>query len=580
MTSVLAVSASAATVGSMTAWASTNTITINLPTNDKATHTYEAYQVFKGDLSSGVLSNITWGDHVDQSPLLAALVADTAFQITNTDAAAITTTSSAADVAKYLSVHNDATTAKKFADHVNASLNSTAAITGSFTAATTSTAASAVIDVTTPGYYLVKDKDNSLATTDANGAYTKFILKVVGPETVTAKEDVPSITKKIVQGSSEVSANTASIGDVIPYVLHSSVPDMTNFDSFCYVINDTMEAGLTFNDDVTINIGTDTLVNKNTLTTSEALAANPKWFEVQTGAAADGYSFQIVLNNFKQYTKDTEITVNYSATLNQKAELYTNSNDNTASLTFSNNPNYDYSGNNEPGSGAPKGITPGSKTETFTTAIKAIKVDGKTTTTKLSGAVFRLSGSGLSVVKVDSDYFKRDDTNGTYYQRKNGTYTTTEPTSSTADSYVSTTAKYVKVKDTTEQGTLQYVDTYVTSDTNGVISFKGLAPGTYTLTEITPPPTYNALSQPITITITGNATNSGWTASANIEGTNTNLTLNSDEYFEFNIANNKGVTLPGTGGVGTTIFYIIGGLMISGALVLLIVKKRMSIKEK
>ena len=58
------------------------------------------------------------------------------------------------------------------------------------------------------------------------------------------------------------------------------------------------------------------------------------------------------------------------------------------------------------------------------------------------------------------------------------------------------------------------------------------------------------------------------------------MTLNSDEYFEFNIANNKGVTLPGTGGVGTTIFYIIGGLMISGALVLLIVKKRMSIKEK
>ena len=250
MTSVLAVSASAATVGSMTAWASTNTITINLPTNDKATHTYEAYQVFKGDLSSGVLSNITWGDHVDQSPLLAALAADTAFQITNTDAAAITTTSSAADVAQYLSVHNDATAAKKFADHVTASLNSTAAITGSFTAATTSTAASAVIDVTTPGYYLVKDKDNSLATTDANGAYTKFILKVVGPETVTAKEDVPSITTKIVQGSREVPANTASIGDVLPYVLHSSVPDMTNFDSFCYVINDTMEAGLTFNDDV------------------------------------------------------------------------------------------------------------------------------------------------------------------------------------------------------------------------------------------------------------------------------------------------------------------------------------------
>ena len=50
--------------------------------------------------------------------------------------------------------------------------------------------------------------------------------------------------------------------------------------------------------------------------------------------------------------------------------------------------------------------------------------------------------------------------------------------------------------------------------------------------------------------------------------------------YAISIQNNKGIELPTTGGVGTTIFYIIGGLMISGALVLLIVKKRMSIKEK
>lgn len=567
LSSIMAVSTCAA-VMPLTAAASDNVITITLPENDKATHTYEAYQVFKGNLQDGVLSNVTWGDHITSATLLGKLANDTDF-------AGITASSSAADVAKFLSDHNTNTAlAEKFAKYVSESLNTSAPITGTFTAASGSTHASAAIDVTNPGYYFVKDKDDSLNGA-SDGAYTKFVLKVVGPVSVDAKEDVPSITKKIIEGATEVSANTASIGDTIPFVLHSTVPNMDSFDSYCYVINDTMESGLTFNDDVTITIGTDTLVNKSTLA---ADSTEKKWFEVQTGDAADGYTFQIVFNNFKQYAKNAAITVNYSATLNKSAELYTESNDNTVNLTYSNNPNYDYSGKNEPGDNDPKGVTPGSKTETFTTAIKAIKVDGTDTTKTLAGAVFRLSGEGLSVTKVDNEYFKRDDTAGTYYQLKDGTYTTDD---SKGDSnYVSKTAKYTKVTDTTEQSKLQYVDTYVTTGTDGVLSFKGLAPGTYTLTEITPPPTYNALTQPIEITITGTAANTGWTANATIEGNETTLNLDSDKYFEFNITNNKGATLPSTGGIGTTIFYVVGGTMVAGALVLLITKKRMSDKEQ
>ena len=109
-----------------------------------------------------------------------------------------------------------------------------------------------------------------------------------------------------------------------------------------------------------------------------------------------------------------------------------------------------------------------------------------------------------------------------------------------------------------------------------MISFAGLGTGTYTLTETVTPEGYNTIS-PIEIVITADPT---------YDAPNWTITRDGHELsnptgiYEFTVENNKGVTLPGTGGIGTTIFYIVGGLMVSGAFVLLIVKKRMSIKEK
>lgn len=561
MTSVLAVSASAASVGSMTAWADT-TYTLTVATDDVSTRTYEVYQIFTGDLSGDVLSNLAWGNGI--TPAGQTALGDAgAYAATITEANAPT-------IANALSAYLNATNKQMVGAKATGETTDLASLTG-----------------LSAGYYLIKDVTDFNGTEDAN---SRYLLKVVKNQTISPKKDVPQLTKKIgTDFTTGTTANTACIGDTVPFVLQSSVPDMTGYDKYYFVINDDMDSGLTFNSDseVSVTIGTKTLTRKTSSTTGT------EWFDVQTGTAANGHTLQIVFNEFLQYSnlKNQTITVKYSATLNENAELYSNSNDNTVSLTFSNNPNYDYDGNvdndnpNEPPTDTdgnptvPTGKTPDSKTETFTTALKLTKVDGDDNTITLANAKFRLSGEGLQAVKVDNKYYKLDSTaDPAYYQLADGSFTTTAPTTATSSSYASTTNKYKEVTDSTEKTNLQKVSTEIVTGADGIISFNGLAPGNYTLTEIEAPPTYNKLASPISITITGSASATpAWTATINGSAASFDST---NKVFTANIENNKGIELPGTGGVGTTIFYIIGGLMISGALVLLIVKKRMSIKEK
>lgn len=561
MTSVLAVSASAASVGSMTAWADT-TYTLTVATDDVSTRTYEVYQIFTGDLSGDVLSNLAWGNGITPA-------GQTALGDAGTYAATITE-ANAPTIANALSAYLNSTNKQMVGAKATGETTDLASLTG-----------------LSAGYYLIKDVTDFNGTEDAN---SRYLLKVVKNQTISPKKDVPQLTKKIgTDFTTGTTANTACIGDTVPFVLQSSVPDMTGYNKYYFVINDDMDSGLTFNSDseVSVTIGTKTLTRKTSSTTGN------EWFDVQTGTAANGHTLQIVFNDFLQYSnlKNQTITVKYSATLNENAELYSNSNDNTVSLTFSNNPNYDYDGNvdndnpNEPPTDTdgnptvPTGKTPDSKTETFTTALKLTKVDGDDNTITLANAKFRLSGEGLQAVKVDNKYYKLDSTaDPAYYQLADGSFTTTAPTTATSSSYASTTNKYKEVTDSTEKTNLQKVSTEIVTGADGIISFNGLAPGNYTLTEIEAPPTYNKLASPISITITGSASATpAWTATINGSLASFDST---NKVFTANIENNKGIELPGTGGVGTTIFYIIGGLMISGALVLLIVKKRMSIKEK
>ena len=186
--------------------------------------------------------------------------------------------------------------------------------------------------------------------------------------------------------------------------------------------------------------------------------------------------------------------------------------------------------------------------------------------------------------------FTQDDTNGTYWKLQSGLYTMTAPSETTKDQYVSnndsptTYPKYTRnqTKDTaasvsqnTTDNTL-YEITGTVDSTTGVLTFTGLGAGDYKLIEVDHPAGYNTAPD-VEFTIGNNpvpdATSAHWTNS------NTNFSTE-DNMYTITIENSKGTTLPSTGGIGTTIFYVVGGTLVAGAVVLLITKKRMSINDQ
>lgn len=309
-----------------TVFAADDTYTITISgDNVVAGHTYEAYQIFKGDLaekdSKTILSNIEWGSGVNGDALLTALKADATLGNDFKDCA------TAAQVADVLATYgSDAEKTQQFAKLAGANLNAAVARTSTWNESGTNYSISSLA----PGYYLVKDKDDSAPSSDA---YTRYILQVVHNVTVNAKTDVPTVDKNIKEGDTSVKANNASIGDVINYEVKSAVPDMTGYTKYFFVLNDTMSKGLTFNNDVAVTIG-DTTLDADKYTVA-----------YNTDTATGITTIEIVIKDFINYTKGAAILVTYSATLNQDASLDpVAGNPNKVQLTYSNNPNVDGKG--------------------------------------------------------------------------------------------------------------------------------------------------------------------------------------------------------------------------------------------
>lgn len=527
------------------------TITINKPDNDKADHTYDGYRIFAGTLAQdGSLTEVTWGAGIaDGDDFIADLQADT------TVGSAFASATKASDVAKALEGNdNDGAFMQAFAKVVGANLG-----TKAFTAKTSPI----TVAKADAGYYFIKDTDDSL-TAPGYGAYSRFILKVVGNVELTAKEDVPTFDKNIIEDTEKVKNNTASVGDKVNYQIDSKVPDMTGYTKYFFVVEDEMTTGLTFNDDIKVTIG------------SSQLAAAA--YTVESTA----HSFKLVLKNFINYTKGDDIKIEYTATLNTAANITEGTNDNTAKLTYSNNPNITPdSDTDEPGpdDGDVTGETPDIKTVTGTSGIQIDKIDGGTGTA-LSGAKFKIEGEGVKAVIVNKTVFKQS-ASGTYYMLKNGTFTTDAPTAATEKNYDSTTVKYEQVTVDNTLTTTTGINNVGYTDAGGYLSFAGLDAGTYKITELEAPEGYNKLS-PDTITVTLSAQYIAadnrfvWTCKM---GTTT-IDSQIDGCYHFQVANNKGATLPGTGGMGTTIFYVVGGLLIVCAGALLVTKIRMGKKEE
>lgn len=534
-----------------------NQLTITSKTSG---HTYQAYQVFQGDYHEGVLSNVKWGSNVNGEALLADLKADTKVGAYFTDCA------DAQDVVdKLVTFENDSENLDAFADVVAKRLtgtpNESGAPSGSAENGYTYT-----ITGLNDGYYFVKDKDDSLS---GDNAYTKFMLRVAGNATVAAKADTPTIDK-VIDGKSDtddsttgdVDANTANIGDKVPFKVSSKVPSMDGYEKYYFVVTDTLSEGLTFNDDVVVSIGGQTLSEED--------------YDVEK----DGQTFTIILKNFIQYKSQSgaEILITYSATLNEKAVIGTEGNKNSVKLTYSNNPNVSDNGDPEnpdkPGEGSPTGETPNADTYTYATGVKLTKVNADSD--KLTGAKFQISGDKLNIVLINKEIYRENEA-GTYYRLKDGTYTTTAPTEENEDSYDSTTA-YEKVTVVDKNTVKEKITTEGYVNSEGVLIFEGLGSGTYTITELVAPDGYNLLENPISITIGWKAPakpgdNCTWTVSGG------NATVN-DGMIELTVQNQKGAQLPSTGGIGTTVFYAVGGVLVIGAAVLLVARKRMKAAEK
>lgn len=532
-------------ISAMAAADSTYTITINPGANDDSTltRTYEAYQIFKADIygtgESAVLANIDWGTGVNGAELLSFLKTtapyDTVFGSATT----------AADVANLLAEGKWTSaplskTMGDFAELVSKSYLTSTKVSGG-----------SPLTVTGSGYYLVKDVTDLSDKQAANSAY---IMKVVDDVTVQGKENVPTLDKKIVEGAGTVEANTASIGDKINYVITSVVPDMTGYKTYKFEIDDTMDEGLTFNNDIEVKIdGT----------------------SVDFDQKENGNGFKLAIKNMISYADKAgkEITVTYSATLNEKAKLGVTGNPNTAQLIFSNNPNLDSSDGDWPDDRGtdPVGKTPEKKTVTYTTKILIRKVDGTDKNTKLAGARFQLSGEAANVVLVNGEIYKDTTPSGDYFMLKNGTFTTTEPADSN-DYYAG--KKFTKVENVTKdtEKTNLIMEAYTNAD--GELAFAGLNAGKYSLKETEAPYGYNAKvgDETVTISAVPTITTCTWTVSSSAE-------VLSDGTIVISLENNKGIRIPETGGIGTVIFYLVGACMIVLAVTLIITKRRVRNKE-
>lgn len=568
----------------MTAFA--GSITIKNAGEGDIAHSYKAYAIITGTLSTDgkTLSNLAWGTDINTANLIATLQANkTALGITLGDSPSVD------DVANALSKVEDAKKLELLARIIGDDDNHI--ITGSGSSlAQNSTTKYYESGTLTDGWYLITD---SASLTGDGKVRSANLLQVTASETIEPKYSLPTLDKVIYDAAdasdSEKELNTASIGDIVTYKLKTVVPNMTGYTKYFFIVNDTLSKGLTYNGDMAVTYGTGT---GTALTLDDDGLTGPHtgdfYIEESAYSNTTGTTIKVVFKDF--YTKfksvdaGTPITLTYTATLNNNAVIGvgtdTAGNPNTASLTYSNNPNVtqtpkDEGTPDEPGTGTPTGKTPDDTVKTFTTSILINKVDAANNATTLDGVSFRLTGSGLKAVVNESGlYVKNSEANPAYYLLTNGTYTNVAPgadnTNYPASVYASND-KYAFTATANISGSPVKVDTYGVTADGGKLTFKGLGKGNYTLTEVATIDKYNLLLSPVTFSIdysldevTGSCT---WSYSPGVSFTDNN---------KLTIENSKGSILPSTGGMGTKLFFIVGTVLAIGSGIYLVTKKRMS----
>ena len=517
-----------------------------------ADHSYTAYQVFAGDLAEDangnlVLSNITWGNGVDGDDLLTALKGDTTY---GSDFSACT---SAADVAEVLSGY----------DNDSAGLIAISKIIENNTKGT-GTTGTTKIEGLAAGYYLIVDSTDEDDMPEGQ-TYSDFMLKVVNDITVTAK-DTTTTSEKKVQEKNDTTGSTTNwqdaadydIGDKVPFKLTGKVAgDYAKYDHYYFAFHDEESDGLAF----------DASTVKVYLGETGTTEIDDSYYTIKTTGFDDDCTFEIIFNDLKTI-KDSSgtaligansvIRVEYESELTEDAVIGSQGNPNVSYIEFSNNPN-----------GTQHGKTPEDKVIVFTYKIEALKVepDGAgidaTAYSKLTDA------EKADYVQIGTKYFKTKELEGAGFTLYKKVPTGTQ--GADADGYLK-------------------IGREITGVTT--FTFNGQDAGEYKLVETTVPTGYNKCAD-IVIKVeatydTDSAdpklktlTVSPATAGFVVESTTTEATADTAAVTTYSgvisgkVVNQSGAVLPSTGGIGTTIFYVVGRILVVAAGVLLITKKRM-----
>ena len=527
MVCAMAIPAFAGTEGDITTW-----------------HSFSAFQIFKGDVEGNdikdfKISNVTWGSNIADNPaaFLDQLKADstlgTQFQfIDATDA------NTAQKVLEVISKWDDSDANSiafaRFVCHYlypDANAKPKPAVEGG--------GGSDHIHFDEAGYYLVVDT-TPFNPGDSYHSYNSFLLMVTKGNwnvPITPKAEKPTVEKKVYDNPDGTSTGgfgssaDHAINEKFQFQLTATLPDSTNraydyYDKYSVIFHDTLSEGITYDKDdeldsvvIKSNGNTHNITDssKYTIDTTDLESQNSFVVNIDVKACAKDAGFD--LNN------GATITVTYTAHLNDKAYVNTaggsTSNINKVYLTYSNNPKDESSIGKTPES------TP---VYVYTYQLNNTKHQDTEKGPALEGACFRLYSDEACTDQSEVQLYQKD---GFYYPIKD-----------------------VLGKEAVE----------MKSAANGTFNVKGLDAGTYYLKEITPPDGYSACKV-IPVTIKADHSRND---QVNLEGSN----LTND------IVNIKagGITLPSTGGIGTTLFYVVGGGLMVAAIVLLVTKKRMENK--